>query len=150
VARGDSQLPWGPGSQLTLTSQPTNPLGLQPFVIGGGPLLLQDGQLVLNGASEGFSPGFLSQGAPRTVIGSDGQKLWLVTIQGVGNLGPTLLQTAQTLQRLGLRDALNLDGGSSTALVLGGVQTVKGRGVVAAVHNGLGLIPRAGSPLARP
>jgi hypothetical protein len=150
VARGDSQLPWGPGSLLTLTSQPTNPLGLQPYVLGGGPLLLQDGQLVLNGASEGFSPGFLSQGAPRTVIGSDGQKLWLVTIQGVGNLGPTLLQTAQTLQRLGLRDALNLDGGSSTSLVLGGVQTVKGRGVVAAVHNGLGLIPRAGSPLARP
>jgi len=150
VARGDSQLPWGPGSLLSLTSQPTNPLGLQPYVIGGGPLLLQDGQLVLNGASEGFSPGFLSQGAPRTVIGSDGQKLWLLTIQGVGNLGPTLLQTAQTLQRLGLRDALNLDGGSSTALVLGGVQTVKGRGVVAAVHNGLGLIPRVGSPLARP
>ncbi len=150
VARGDSQLPWGPGSLLTLTSQPTNPLGLQPYVLGGGPLLLQDGQLVLNGASEGFSPGFLSQGAPRTVIGSDGQKLWLVTIQGVGNLGPTLLQTAQTLQRLGLRDALNLDGGSSTSLVLGGVQTVKGRGVVAAVHNGLGLIPRASSPLARP
>lgn len=150
VARGDSQLPWGPGSLLALTSQPTNPLGLQPYVIGGGPLLLQDGQLVLNGASEGFSPSFLSQAAPRTVIGSDGEKLWLVTIQGVGNLGPTLLQTAQTLQRLGLRDALNLDGGSSTALVLGGVQTVKGRGVVAAVHNGLGLIPRAASPQARP
>ena len=146
VARGDSQLPWGPGSLLNLSSQPTNPLGLEPYVIGGGPLLLQDGQLVLNGASEGFSPGFLSQGAPRTVIGSDGHKLWLVTIQGVGNLGPTLLQTAEALQRLGLRDALNLDGGSSTALVLGGVQTVKGRGVVASVHNGLGLIPRADIP----
>ncbi len=150
VARGNSSLPWGPGSQLTLTSQPTTPLGLQPYVLGGGPLLLQDGQLVLNGASEGFSPGFLSQGAPRTVIGSDGQKLWLVTIQGIGNLGPTLQQTAQTLQRLGLRDALNLDGGSSTGLVLGGVHTVKGRGVVAAVHNGLGLVPRPGSPLANP
>ncbi|MCX5946030.1 MAG: phosphodiester glycosidase family protein [Cyanobacteria bacterium] len=150
VARGDTQLPWGTGSQLSLTSQPTDPLGLQPFVLGGGPLLLQDGQVVLNGASEGFSPGFLSQGAPRTVVGSDGQKLWLVTIQGVGNLGPTLLQTAQTLQRLGLRDALNLDGGSSTGLLLGGVQSVKGRGVVAAVHNGLGLIPRPGGPLANP
>ena len=57
---------------------------------------------------------------------------------------------AEALQRLGLRDALNLDGGSSTALVLGGVQTVKGRGVVASVHNGLGLIPRADIPLASP
>jgi hypothetical protein len=70
--------------------------------------------------------------------------------RGSATWGRPCWQTAQTLQRLGLRDALNLDGGSSTGLVLGGVQAVKGRGVVAAVHNGLGLIPRPGSPLAGP
>jgi hypothetical protein len=42
---------------------------------------------------------------------------------------------------MGLRDALNLDGGSSTGLVMGGVHRVKGRGVGGAVHNGLGLVP---------
>ena len=51
---------------------------------------------------------------------------------------------------MGSASGASTDGGSSTGLVLGGVQTVKGRGVVASVHNGLGLIPRPGSPLASP
>jgi exopolysaccharide biosynthesis protein len=105
-------------------------------------LLLQNGQVVLNGSAEGFSSGFIAQGAPRTVVGSDGRQLWLITIQGVNNGGPTLLDTALLMRQEGLRDALNLDGGSSTGLVLADVHTVKGRGVAAAVHNGLGLVPR--------
>jgi exopolysaccharide biosynthesis protein len=109
--------------------------------MGGGPLLLQDGRIVLDGALEGFSAAFMAQGAPRTVIGSDGVRLWLITLEGVDAAGPTLAQTANLLRGLGVRDALNLDGGSSTALVMGGVQTVKGRGVAGSVHNGLGLVP---------
>jgi hypothetical protein len=142
VARGGVNVPWQPGDRLLLTSRPTSPVGQLPYVVGGGPLLLQDGQVVLNGGAEGFGSGFLSQGAPRTVIGSDGRLLWLVTLQGVNDAGPTLLQSALALQQLGLRDALNLDGGSSTGLVLGDNHAVKGRGVAAAVHNGLGLVPR--------
>lgn len=143
VARGGVNPPWQPGDGLMIRSRPSHPLGLNPFVMGGGPLLLQDGQLVLNGAAEGFGSGFLSQGAPRTVIASDGRQLWLLTLQGVNGPGPTLLETARLLQRQGLRDALNLDGGSSTGLMLGEEHRVKGRGVVAAIHNGLGLVPRA-------
>ena len=143
VARGGLVLPWPVGERLLLRSRPSHPLGSSAFVIGGGPLLLQNGQLVLNGGAEGFSAGFLGQGAPRTVIASDGRQLWLLTLQGVNGAGPTLLETALLLQQQGLRDALNLDGGSSTGLVLGQEHTVKGRGVAAAVHNGLGLIPRA-------
>ncbi|WP_411876973.1 phosphodiester glycosidase family protein [Vulcanococcus limneticus] len=148
VARGGSALPWNPGERLSLASQPSDGLGQQPFVVGGGPLLLQGGQLVLNGGAEGFSPTFLEQGAPRTVIGSDGNQLWLVTLQGANSAGPTLLETARLLQQLGLRDALNLDGGSSTGLVVGDTHTVRGRGVVASVHNGLGLVPRGAGPAA--
>jgi hypothetical protein len=149
VARGGLVLPWGPGDRLTLSSRVNDSVGQQPFVVGGGPLLLQNGRIVLNGTAEGFSSGFLSQGAPRTVVGSDGRQLWLITLQGVDDAGPTLDESARLLQQLGLRDALNLDGGSSTGLVLGNQHTVKGRGVAAAVHNGLGLIPRqlaTGSP----
>ena len=142
VARGGLLLPWQPGERLQLHSRPSHPLGAKPFVIGGGPLLLQNGQLVLNGAGEGFGSAFLSQGAPRTVIASDGQQLWLITLQGLNGIGPTLMETALVLQRQGVREALNLDGGSSTGLVLGQEHTVKGRGVAAAVHNGLGLVPR--------
>ena len=118
-------------------------LGSAANVMGGGPLLLQGGRIVLDGVSEGFSPAFLRQGAPRTVIGSDGRFLWLLTLEGLDDEGPTLGETARFLQSVGLQDALNLDGGSSTGLVLGGQHRVKGRGVVSAVHNGLGLVPKS-------
>ena len=142
VARGGVSVPWQNGERLTLQSRPTSVVGEQPNVLGGGPLLLQNGRVVLNGTAEGFSSGFLSQAAPRTVVASDGKQLWLLTLQGVNNPGPTLMETALLLRQEGLQDALNLDGGSSTGLVLADVHTVKGRGVAAAVHNGLGLVPR--------
>jgi len=149
VGRGGMTLPWGEGEPLQLESRPSDPLGWAPNVIGGGPLLLQNGQVVLQGATEGFSSAFLGQGAPRTVVASDGRRLLLVTLLGLGQEGPTLAETAQLLLQLGARDALNLDGGSSTGLVIGGAHTVKGRGVTAAIHNGLGLVPRQGAWLPR-
>lgn len=142
VARGGVTVPWQRGERLTLQSRPNSAVGDQPNVLGGGPLLLQNGRVVLNGSAEGFSSGFMAQGAPRTVVGSDGRQLWLITLQGVNNPGPTLMETALLMRQEGLQDALNLDGGSSTGLVLADVHTVKGRGVAAAVHNGLGLVPK--------
>jgi hypothetical protein len=143
-------LPWEVGTRLRLVSRPSSDLGLAPNVMGGGPLLLQGGRIVLDGLAEGFSPAFLRQGAPRTVIGSDGRFLWLLTLEGLDDGGPTLAETARFLQAAGLQDALNLDGGSSTGLVMGGLHTVKGRGVVSAVHNGLGLVPRSPARSADP
>jgi hypothetical protein len=148
VARAGFNLPWSEGERLSLESRPTTPLGLAANVVGGGPLLLLDGRPVLNGGAEGFSAAFLSQGAPRTVVGSDGRQLWLITLEGIDDDGPTLAETTLLLGQLGLRDALNLDGGSSTGLVMGGLHTVKGRGVVGAVHNGLGLVPSGGEAAA--
>jgi hypothetical protein len=141
VARGGTLLPWSPGERLTLTSRPSSPLGEAQQVIGGGPLLLEGGRNVLNGSAEGFAASFMSQGAPRTVLASDGREVWLITLEGEGTAGPTLAQTSQILLQMGLRDALNLDGGSSTGLVMGGSLQVKGRGVAGSVHNGVGLVP---------
>ena len=143
VARGGANLPGNTGDRLQIESRPSDPVGRASHVIGGGPLLLQDGRIVLDGSAEGFGAAFLRQGAPRTVVASDGSRIWLVTLEGSGgdDPGPTLGETAWLLQRMGLRDALNLDGGSSTGLVMGGVHSVKGRGVGGAVHNGLGLVP---------
>lgn len=141
VARGGTALPWNEGDGLSVVSRPSDALGLAPFVVGGGPLLLQEGRMVMNGTAEGFSPAFLSQGAPRTVVASDGSRFWLITLEGTGDAGPTLGETAALLQQMGLRDALNLDGGSSTGLVMGGTMPVKGRGVAGSVHHGIGLVP---------
>jgi hypothetical protein len=142
VARGGVDLPWGPGDALNLVSRPSAELGAEPFVLGGGPLLLNGGEIVLDGPRESFSGAFLQQGAPRTVVASDGRQLWLITLEGRSDAGPSLIETARLLRQLGLQDALNLDGGSSTGLVMGGVMTVKGRGVAGSVHHGLGLVPR--------
>ncbi|MEB3184584.1 MAG: phosphodiester glycosidase family protein [Cyanobacteriota bacterium] len=144
VARGGVSLPWQVGDRLAVGSSPSNDLGLEPFVIGGGPLLLASGRVVLDGGAESFGATFLQQGAPRTVVASDGRQLWLITLQSGEGGGPSLPETAQLLLGLGLRDALNLDGGSSTGLVLAGQHLVKGRGVAGSVHHALGLVPLAG------
>ena len=141
VGRGGANLPWVPGDQLQIESHPSNNLGLAANVVGGGPLLLQAGRIVLNGAAENFGAAFLSQGAPRTVLARDDRQVWLITLEGTQDSGPTLGEAAILLQQLGLQDALNLDGGSSTGLVLGGSLQVKGRGVAGSVHNGVGLVP---------
>ena len=64
-----------------------------------------------------------------------------MTLRGLGGSGPTLLETALLTKQLGLQDALNLDGGSSTTLVAGGRTVMNGRGGTPRVHNGIGLVP---------
>ncbi len=142
VGRGGVIPPWPEGAAVSITRQGSAPLAEAQHVIGGGPLLLQGGRYVLNGAAENFSAAFLRQGAPRTVLASDGLEIWLVTLEGEKGSGPTLEEAARLLLQLGARDALNLDGGSSTGLVMGGSLQVRGRGVAGRVHNGVGLIAR--------
>ncbi len=141
VSRGGVPLPAEPGDRVTLAQQTSPEIGDQPNVLGGGPLLMQGGRIVLNGRSEGFSPGFLSLGAPRTVVGQGNGGTWLITLRGTAGSDPTLLETALAMQQLGLRDALNLDGGSSTTVVVSGHTVMNGRGSAPRVHNGLGLVP---------
>ena len=142
VSRAGAPLPAGPGDRVTLAQRSTPEIGNQPNVLGGGPLLMQGGHIVLNGRSEGFSPGFLSLAAPRTVVGQGRGGTWLIALQGAAGSDPTLLETALAMQQLGLRDALNLDGGSSTTVVVSGRTVMNGRGSAPRVHNGLGLVPR--------
>ena len=141
VARGRTPLPAGPGDQIQVTSKSRSSLAQQPNVLGGGPLLMQDGRVVLNGRQEGFSPGFMSLAAPRTVVAQGQTGQWLMTLRGAAGSDPTLVETALATQQLGLRDALNLDGGSSTTLIVAGQTVMNGRGSTPRVHNGLGLIP---------
>lgn len=144
VARYGASLPLRLGDSVVLGQRLTPGIfGQQPHVLGAGPLLLLGGQPVLNAGLEHFSPPFQKGKAPRSVVawGQD-QLLWLFTVQGLGNSGPTLKEVVQVAQMLGMEDALNLDGGSSTTLVFQGVTTVRGRGVESRVHNGLGVVVR--------
>ena len=141
VARGRTPLPARPGDRIRVTFRSLSSLAQQPNVLGGGPLLMQNGNVVLNGRQEGFSPGFMSLAAPRTVVAQGPSGQWLMTLRGAAGSDPTLVETALAAQQLGLRDALNMDGGSSTTLVVAGRTVMNGRSSTPRVHNGLGLIP---------
>ena len=89
--------------------------------IGGNPRLLLDGK-VAAGNVDGTSPYF--QRNPRTAIAhkADGSVL-LVTVDGRGaggSAGMSLRELAELLVRLGAVDAMNLDGGGSTTMVVNG------------------------------
>ncbi|ALV41832.1 hypothetical protein AU252_12240 [Pseudarthrobacter sulfonivorans] len=103
-------------------------------VLNGGPMLVQDGQVHVSAARDGMvhqdNPGmfygWVHQRNPRTLAGIDDQgRLVLITADGrqTGSVGLSIAETAQLATELGLRDAINLDGGGSTAMVVGGQLT---------------------------
>ncbi len=89
--------------------------------IGGGPRLLAGGQLV---GGEGFPPMLSERRHPRTALAvlSDGRVLLFVVDgrQPYHSLGMTLPELAMTLRQMGAVDAMNLDGGGSTTMVVAG------------------------------
>jgi hypothetical protein len=110
-------------------------------VMGAGPLLLQNSRVILNAQSEKFSNSFIQERAPRSIIAttSQGTLLMLTVHQRLGGAGPTLAEAAQLVQQLGVVNALNLDGGSSTTLYLGGQLLNRPPSTAAAVNNGIGV-----------
>ncbi|MDY6783063.1 MAG: phosphodiester glycosidase family protein [Cyanobacteriota bacterium] len=135
------------GTQVSMESQ-TFPADFAnyPQIMGAGPLLLKNRQIVLNAADEKFSAAFNQQSAPRSIIATRSSgTILLATVHNPPNRrGPTLAELAQLVQRLGAVDALNLDGGSSTSLYLGGHLIDRDPTTAARVHNGIGVyLPQA-------
>ena len=100
-------------------------------IVNGGPELVSDGRLHVTPMVDGFvrpaDPsfyyGFSAKRNPRTFAGVDrAGRLLLVTADGrsTASLGLTILETGAVARALGMRDALNLDGGGSTTMVVGG------------------------------
>ena len=92
-------------------------------VIGGAGLLIHEGHPVEGWQDEDIRSGFDTERHPRTVIGVDRSgTIWLVTVDGRSpmSLGMTFRELQRLASRLELRDALNLDGGGSTTMVVRG------------------------------
>jgi exopolysaccharide biosynthesis protein len=92
--------------------------------VSGAGLLVLDGRVFDDWREEGLSPAFDTTRHPRTLVGVDADNaIWLVTIDGrqpAISLGMTFTELQTLARRLGLRSALNLDGGGSTTMVVGG------------------------------
>jgi Phosphodiester glycosidase len=89
-------------------------------IVGGAGLLVRDGRDVEDWAIEAFNDGFAENRHPRTMIGTaaDGT-IWLVAVDGRQpqlSVGMSLLELRRLAHRLGLVNALNLDGGGSTTM----------------------------------
>ena len=133
---------FAPGTRINLSTS-LQPANFEPYpnIVGGGPLLLKRGQIVLNAQAESFSSSFATQAAPRSAIGvtANGQLLLATAHNSPGSRGPTLAELAQLMQQLGSIDALNLDGGSSASLYLGGQLLNRHPRTAARVNNGIGV-----------
>ncbi|MFF2654161.1 phosphodiester glycosidase family protein [Streptomyces sp. NPDC058045] len=100
-------------------------------VINGGPELVRDGKLHVTPATDGMvhpgDPswyyGWVHKRNPRTLAGVDAAgRTLLVTADGrsTGALGLSIPETAEVARALGMRDAINFDGGGSTTAVVDG------------------------------
>ncbi|ANE49527.1 phosphodiester glycosidase family protein [Flavisolibacter tropicus] len=97
--------------------------------VGGGPVLLQNGDVqITNNEERKFSGRAIEDKHPRTAIGyTADQKLILLVVQGRSTglaEGATLTQEAVMLKDLGCVEAMNLDGGGSSCLLINGKETI--------------------------
>ncbi|MFM6222712.1 MAG: phosphodiester glycosidase family protein, partial [Dolichospermum sp.] len=115
------QLPTGTKINITNTTS-TPEFSRYPHIIGAGPLLLENRQIVLDGEAEKFGPAFMKSQAVRSSICTlnTGNLIIANVHNRAGGGGPTLEEQAKLMQTMGCINALNLDGGSSTSLYLGG------------------------------
>lgn len=126
-ASGTARQSLGPlrrGMKIELLTQTTStpPLSFAPeILLGGGPILLAQGHPQTNFA--GFNPNsFVNARHPRTAIGvrKDGT-LVLATVDGrqpKKSVGMTLAELTALMWELGCAEAMNLDGGGSTTMVI--------------------------------
>jgi exopolysaccharide biosynthesis protein len=108
--------------------------GLKPWKVkhafGGGPVLVQDGQVkISNNEEKKFAGKAIADKHPRTAIGyTQDDTMIILAIQGrMKGLaeGATLPQMAKLMLDLGCVEAMNLDGGGSSCMLINGKETIK-------------------------
>ena len=107
----------GPFAIITTIPTATDFTGKVENLLACGPRLLTDGRITVYPAAEGFRDRRLFRPARRSVIGvtRNGKVIMAVIVTPV-----TLTTAAKIMQSLGCVDAMNLDGGGSSALYCAG------------------------------
>ncbi len=121
----------------------TNPESWADVVdaVSGGPVLIRDGKLFVGLKDEGFRKAWTgSQIHARTAVGVTADRhLLLLTIEGPH----TLWDVAKFLRKAGAVDAMNLDGGGSTTMVVEGTTVTRNKSTYQRrVASSLAVIPR--------
>jgi exopolysaccharide biosynthesis protein len=113
-----------PGSRALVYTQLTGEWEGVRYAVGGGPTIVHAGRVHVTAKQEGFGSHIASGRAPRTAIGytAEGYAL-MVTVDGRApkhSVGCTLYELARLMVELGAVNAINLDGGGSSTMVIGG------------------------------
>jgi exopolysaccharide biosynthesis protein len=91
-------------------------------VIGGGPQLIKNGRVEITNAAEKILPSFVSDGHPRTAFAKlKSGHILLVAVDGRQpgeSIGMSLTMLADLLLEFDAVEAINLDGGGSTTMVI--------------------------------
>jgi hypothetical protein len=103
-------------------------------VVAGFPPLLEGG-LPVGDLQLGDRPDFAAQRDPRTAVGLDSvrSRLWLVVVDGRRDgvsEGMTLPEIVDLFQALGVDNAINLDGGGSSVMVVRGAVVSRPSGIL--------------------
>ena len=126
VARGNSRAlleGFGQGDQISIVTD----VGAGVFnacknIIQAGPMLIRGGAPA--GGGEKFNNDLTERRHPRTLVGTDGNRMIWVVIDGrspVRSLGATMDETRWVARALGLTNAINMDGGGSSQLIWRGI-----------------------------
>lgn len=97
--------------------------------VAGGPVLLQNGlPAISNNEEQKFAGKAIADKHPRTLMGNTAHRQLIVMViegrrKGIA-AGATLTQAAKLLQELGCVEALNLDGGGSSCMLINGKHTI--------------------------
>lgn len=109
------------GEKAKLTVSPIGWPRIQT-ALGGGPRLVKNSKILVT--DENFRSDVRIGNGPRTAFGIDAQGRYIILIADgrskYYSTGLTLHELAATMQKLGAVDALNLDGGGSTAMAVRG------------------------------
>ncbi|MBS4168209.1 phosphodiester glycosidase family protein [Parachlamydia sp. AcF125] len=92
------------------------------YIVGGTPILIRNGKIISDFSSEKTLETFLTNRHSRTSIGLLKDKRWVFVVvdgkQPGMSEGMTMNELAQFMAKLGCVEALNLDGGGSSTLVI--------------------------------
>ncbi|MFO1457791.1 MAG: phosphodiester glycosidase family protein [Verrucomicrobiota bacterium] len=120
-----AQTPPVTGSLLTLSFETDPDLMGVRTALGGGPILVRDGQpqKIHPPSKDAYEFSSMVERHPRSALGWNSKFVFLVEVDGRQprlSVGMTLEELADYLAALGCTDALNLDGGGSATLWVAG------------------------------
>ncbi|GAB4268968.1 MAG: hypothetical protein Kow0029_04710 [Candidatus Rifleibacteriota bacterium] len=111
------------GQSVAIDYSMQKPWNQIKHAVCGGPRLVSDGKIDINGTQEKFSSSIIHGRHPRTAVAItfDGDLLFVVVDgRSKRSKGMKLRELASYLRKLGVRHAINLDGGGSSSMIVKG------------------------------